>query len=190
MNGIVDWLPYIDKPVAELRGQIELLVEQELQNCDLNVVHPEVENLLGGEVPSRIASLFPRGVKRSQPNTEDVAMIKKKCSGIDKSRYELSNCKSHARRAILHSYMGHQEAVLTNLLPRTLAQQWATNNEYMKGVCDSVNNVLELQEGQIRDLEEHRKHIQIEAKRELAYLEDQWRDKLLQNVEGAIENGT
>ncbi|SCU82125.1 LADA_0C03158g1_1 [Lachancea dasiensis] len=190
MNNVVDWLPYADEPVTssnELRLKIEQLVQQELLNFDLNVLHPGVESLIGRTVPSRAATLYTRERKRSTDEPENVADSEKRsCSGIEKARYDLSNCKTPSQRAIAVSFLEHQESVLQELLPRSLARQWVTNNEYLGRLCGSIKQVTEVQTGQIDDLETLRRNMQSNARRELAYLEQQWKNKLVENVERAL----
>ncbi|SCU89840.1 LAME_0E05798g1_1 [Lachancea meyersii CBS 8951] len=188
MNGIVDWLPYVDSPVGDSRLQVENLVERELLNVDMKVLHPGVESLLGSETTSRFAQQSSPNESKRDSETNDQTPVKKPCLGVDKSRYVVERCTTRDQQATLESYLGHHESVLSQLMGRTLARQWVTNNEYMNGVCDALREISDSQERNIQDLEKHRELIQSEAQRDLAYMEDRWKETLLRNVERALDS--
>ncbi|SCU97166.1 LAFA_0G10132g1_1 [Lachancea sp. 'fantastica'] len=190
MEGIVDWLPYVDNAAPSALQQVEQLVERELLDANLNVVHPGVETLLGSLPVSRFAEpANSTGTKRGlELEQSRIETAKKPCLGIDKTRFDVQHCNTADKRAVLESYLSHEESVLSEILQRTLARQWVANNEYMEGVQDALKEILESQDRNLQDLESHRKLIQSEAQRDLAYMDERWKEALLRNVERALSN--
>ncbi|CEP61538.1 Snt309p LALA0_S03e05094g [Lachancea lanzarotensis] len=189
MDGIVDWLPYVDSAPPSLRQHIETLVEKELLDADLKVMHPGVESLLGTVPVSKYATqATSHATKREQDAQDQKRSAKKPCLGIDKTRFDVQGCNTADQRAVLESYWSHEESVLTEILQRTLGRQWVTNNEYMEGVRDALKEISDSQDRNLQDLENHRKMIQSEAQRDLAYMDERWKEALLRNVESALSN--
>ena len=179
MEEIVDWLPYIDTIPQESRLEIENLVEEEYKKLDIETIHPDVESLIGGEITKRFGHEKPIERNDKRAAEDESASQAKRLKGVDKERYDLEKCETNEQCAILEAYLGHQECVLRELLPRTLAPQWAMNNEYMSSVRAQLEDIIEVQKTQLRDLDAHRESLQRQEERELKYLEQQWRDTLL-----------
>ncbi|CUS22029.1 LAQU0S04e06546g1_1 [Lachancea quebecensis] len=190
MSGIIDWLPRVDGVEINYRIKAEELVELELQSLDQQDLHPDVAHLIGQPIPARRshelgAKKSPRSSKR--PAEGDVPGKISRRKVLTDFTKESGHHYSEQEGAIVESYLGHQLSVLERLLPRTLAAQWATNNEYMSSAQAVLAEVIEAQEAQLRDLDAHRESLQEQEGGELAYLEQQWRDVLVQNVERVIQ---
>lgn len=190
MNGIVDWLPHVDGIETSYRAKAEELVDLELQSLNQQGLHPDIAHLIGQPVTARRGHDFDatkslRGSKRPAEAAKPEKTSRRKM--ITDSLEEPEHNYSEQEGAIVESYLGHQLGVLERLLPQTLAAQWATNNEYMSSAQAALTEVIEAQETQLRDLDAHRETLQEQEGGELNYLEQQWRDALVQNVEQAIQ---
>lgn len=201
---VIDSLPFIDGVDDHYKAQIEREIERELLTFTLDRLHKDIDSLIGDTQPLRFdQSLYelycekaakysnisitteqPPSLKRS---LEDVVEQRKRvCPGIDIARYDEHLAESVEHLSTIAGYLRHQELVLERLLPKTVEKQWMINNDYMQHAQEALKNVVVAEKAKLKDLDQYRKSLQQQEQLSFAYLEQQWEDALVRNLETDI----
>ena len=204
----MDNLRFIDSESAkeEYRHMAEKLFAEELRKLDTTQKHPEVIKILNS-VSARASHILAEEVfdqyqefvgskrdskKRTWDSTEaDDAFLeeyKKKHPRIDMSVYGLDQYSTGTdeakdRIATVDSYLSHQLIALRDLIPKTMVNQWAINNDLMRVSSDVVDNLLETQRKQLQDLDKYRQNAQTSAAPTFKNLEYQVNELILDEIE-------
>lgn len=198
----MDYLPYIDDDLedSEFEPLVGKLLQEELRKQlpeETVSLHPEVTQLLNGVSIGQFRfdkDLYENyknfndqnidSLKRKRPSDDDMILreYKTKYPRIDISRYTLINQEDTTVLAIMDSYLRYQLLSLERLLPRTLLNQWAINNDFLATSDKVLDSIIETQENQIRDLNQYRKTIQLQNQPIFDQYAQQWRNKLINNI--------
>lgn len=198
----MDYLPYIDdaREESEFEPLVGELLQEELRKQvpeGTNGLHPEVTKLLSevsiGEFrfDTKLYEIYKNfddqdtsSLKRKKPSDDDIILRehKNKYPRIDIARYTLINQEDVDLLAITDSYLRYQILTLEKLLPRTLLNQWAINNDFLATSDKVLDRVIENQENQIRDLSQYRKTIQLQNQPIFNQYAQEWKDKLINNI--------
>ncbi|CCD22643.1 Snt309p NDAI_0A04880 [Naumovozyma dairenensis CBS 421] len=206
----MDYLPFIDSEDydADSISQVEKEIKREYAQIEKDKdedtnLHPEVIKLLNlWKVPTTTSHfdtelldeyMNPR--KRKFDENEDgdededaleeriLEICSKKYPRIDLSRYFL-NSDDEESLCITHAYIEHQEVLLKDCLSKTLTNQWAINNEFIKESNANLNLILEKENKNLVDLMKYRENAQLKNKPIFDKLKQKWKDNLIQNVLG------
>lgn len=198
----MDYLPFIDDALEEFEFEplVGELLQEELRKQvpeGTDALHPEVRKLLSEvsigelrfdtnlyEIYKNFDDQDTNSVKRKRPSDDDIILreYKNKYPRIDIARYTLINQEDIDLLAITDSYLRYQILTLEKLLPRTLLNQWAINNDFLATSDKVLDKVIENQENQIRDLSQYRKTIQLQNQPIFNQYAQEWKDKLINNM--------
>lgn len=116
-----------------MEGPLEQLIQSEISNLrkDCDELHPEVIALLNKFNPTK--------QKRTSPQVEENESSPKR---IRLDKYNAGTTDIPTLQA-MHSYLDHQLVTLNGNLNKTIANQWAINNDYLANTLnitqDSIN---------------------------------------------------
>lgn len=204
----MDNLPFIDPVSAkeEYRQMAEKLFAEELLKQDTTQKHPEVIKILNSTT-AKTPGVFsqddfnqykhvmdnghnPNKRPRESIESEDIFLnqYKAKHPHIDMSLYDsdqqlTDTAETKDRLAIVDSYLSHQLIALRDLIPKTMVNQWAINNDLMRASVSVVDDLLEVQRKQLEDLDKYRKHAQTTAQPSFNNLEHRINDMILDEIE-------
>lgn len=82
------------------------------------------------------------------------------------------------------AYLRHQALVLRNLLPTTMATQWAANTEYMEQVRKRLAAHLDAENKKLDDLYQYRAQVQSAHGERMEEWRQEWRAQLERNIDG------
>lgn len=165
----MDYLPFIDDDSNDERykDEIENLIKKELRpESDL---HPEAAKL---KIQLRENPLDNISLKEYQDQVPR----------IDITRYAVNDNTNLETLCVIDSYLRHQELTL-QLLPQTLVNQWAINNDYLNASEESLQHVITNQEKQIHTLNQYRANMQTQTKPTFSDLEQRWKDSLINRLD-------
>ena len=124
-------------------------------------VHPEVQLLLNKN----------NGVDKKRSYDEYKSDFK-----IDLNRY--NNSDDLEQLQISEGYLRHEELVLSELLPRTLMNQWVINNDYMERSNDRLESIQGIQLKQIEDINKYRDMTKKQTEASIIATKLQWYEQL------------
>ncbi|SCU96672.1 LAMI_0F07338g1_1 [Lachancea mirantina] len=208
---ILDWLPELDDVDESLKQRLIGYVEAELGGVDTSVIHPMAERIVQVREP-KSAKVFGEkllhalsfekngaeeigwshadGKSLKHRGDELVAARKRLCPGIRNERYVVSDELNLEDLKAAAAYARHQELALERLVARTMDAQWGVNNTYIENACEVIKGITATQNGQISDLNAYRRTLQEQEKLKLAYLDQQWKETLVRNVEKRLGAGS
>lgn len=165
----MDYLPFIDdnSNYERYSDEIENLIEKELRlESDL---HPEAAKLK---------------IRLRENPLDDISLkeYRDQVPRIDITRYAVNDSTNPETLCVIDSYLRHQELTL-QLLPQTLVNQWAINNDYLNASEESLQQVITNQEKQIHTLNQYRANMQTQTKPIFNDLEQRWKDSLINRLD-------
>lgn len=206
----MEYLPFIDKDIPDKQSQeiVEQLIQDEIRthNKDNTTqLHPDVYKLTKSlkidkhviadslyEEYLRNNELLVKQGKRpvSTRDIEDAFLenFKTKHPRIDFTRYSMDNLPMDKRSqndslAIVDSYLAHQLITLRDLLPKTIVNQWAINNDFLKSSDQTIQDILQSQRKQLVDLDNYREKVQAAQVPAFQTLEYDTNEKILDIIE-------
>ncbi|CCK68403.1 Snt309p KNAG_0A07500 [Huiozyma naganishii CBS 8797] len=129
--------------------RVEVLVREQMAEQLKDRGPPE------SQLHDEVAALVSRRRLREVP-AQRTQNVLEGSERVDLQKYNVSETTSLDSLKSADSYLAHQQVVLEGLLPRTLANQWATNNDYMVQVIGNVRAMNAEQEGNINAVRVHR----------------------------------
>ncbi|AQZ10556.1 SNT309 (YPR101W) [Zygosaccharomyces parabailii] len=178
---------------------IEKLVDDQRKALEAEEVtdglHPEVQALLRKFLPEecRFDSLYEvyhdydsgQGWKRKRKEVEEATLeeYKKKHPRIGLARYSTESRNAEILGTV-NSYLNHQYLVLRKCMPETILNQWAINNDYIEKTTETLQDRVELEKTQLKNLDRYRESVQAKNKPEFARLKSEWKQQLIKNANG------
>lgn len=196
----MDYSTYLDGAANLDYGEIvEKLVEDQRKATEAEEVpdglHPEVQALLRKFQPDecRFDSLYEvyrcydsgQGWKRKRKEVEEATLEEytKKHPRIGLARYSTESRNAEIL-GIMNSYLNHQYLVLRKCMPETILNQWAINNDYIEKTTETLQDRIEIEKIQLKNLDRYRENVQAKNKPELARLKSEWKQQLINNANG------
>lgn len=177
----MDYLPFIDDDPVQgtYSNEIEALIEQELRpGADL---HPQTASVRMTQLRDNpLDSIY-----REKP-LEDSALLseyRKRLPRVDLARYAVSDSTDSDTLCVIDSYLRHQELTLQVLLPQTLVNQWAINNDYMGASDEVLQEVIAKQEKEIHTLNLYRAKMQTDNGPAFHRYEQEWKRGLISRLD-------
>lgn len=165
----MDYLPFIDDDSnnERYRDEVENMIEEELR--PESGLHPEAAKL---KIQLRENPLDNISLKEYRDQVPR----------IDITRYAVNDNTNPETLCVIDSYLRHQELTL-QLLPQTLVNQWAINNDYLNASEESLQQIITNQENQIQTLNQYRANMQTQTKPIFSDLEQRWKDSLINRLD-------
>lgn len=165
----MDYLPFIDDDSnnERYRDEVENMIEKELR--PESGLHPEAAKL---KIQLRENPLDNISLKEYRDQVPR----------IDITRYAVNDNTNPETLCVIDSYLRHQELTL-QLLPQTLVNQWAINNDYLNASEESLQQIITNQENQIQTLNQYRANMQTQTKPIFSDLEQRWKDSLINRLD-------
>lgn len=165
----MDYLPFIDDDSnnERYRDEVENMIEKELR--PESGLHPEAAKL---KIQLRENPLDNISLKEYRDQVPR----------IDITRYAVNDNTNPETLCVIDSYLRHQELTL-QLLPQTLVNQWAINNDYLNASEESLQQIITNQENQIQTLNQYRANMQTQRKPIFSDLEQRWKDSLINRLD-------
>lgn len=181
--------------------KVEELISRELGNKNVTI-HPAVTKLLNKyklELPSQYSYeeldkqykdqiSMSKKHKMSDDASEILHIVKRMKSsnenGIDLEKYSIVKFDQMGvdELGIIDSYMRYQELTLQELIPKTIINQWAINNDALTGQLDIVKQ-LELKEvNQLNQLNKYRDYMMTKKELEGHKQKKLWQDSVRNNL--------
>lgn len=162
----MDYLPFIDDDESgkRFKDTVESLITKELR--PENDIHPEVATL---QIHLRKNPL------------EDVPS--EELPRIDLTRYAVNDGTDTETLCTIDSYLRHQELTLQKLLPETLLNQWAINNDYLTASEEALQRTITNQEDQIQSLNQYRARMQSRDAPAFKRYEQEWKAALIKRLD-------
>lgn len=165
----MDYLPFIDDDSnnERYRDEVENMIEKQLR--PESGLHPEAAKL---KIQLRENPLDNISLKEYRDQVPR----------IDITRYAVNDNTNPETLCVIDSYLRHQELTL-QLLPQTLVNQWAINNDYLNASEESLQQIITNQENQIQTLNQYRANMQTQTKPIFSDLEQRWKDSLINRLD-------
>ncbi|SJM87563.1 uncharacterized protein ZBIST_3752 [Zygosaccharomyces bailii] len=194
---VMDFSPNLDEVINLDYGEIvENLVDDQREAIEVpDGLHPEVQALLRKFMPNecRFGSLYEvyrdydsgQGWKRKREEVEEATLdeYKKKHPRIGLARYSTESRNAEILGTV-NSYLNHQSLVLRKCMSETILNQWAINNDYIEKTTETLQDRIEIEKTQLKNLDRYRETVQAKNKSEIARLNSQWKQQLIKNANG------
>ncbi|QLL31306.1 hypothetical protein HG536_0B01690 [Torulaspora globosa] len=177
----MDYLPFIDDESAleEYEDAVEKSIQEELRKNG-EEIHPEARDMKLEELRAYpVHSLY---CETSYDGDRLLQQYKRSIPRIDMERYSTDSRGDVDILCVIDSYLRHQELVLERLMPQTLLNQWAINNDFLAASSATLQKVIDDQETNIYNLNSYRKNVQLQNARVFAALEEQWKKSLIDTL--------
>ena len=165
----MDYLPFIDDDSnnERYRDEVENMIEKELR--PESGLHPE-------------AAKMKIQLRENPLDNISLKEYRDQVPRIDITRYAVNDNTNPETLCVIDSYLRHQELTL-QLLPQTLVNQWAINNDYLNASEESLQQIITNQENQIQTLNQYRANMQTQTKPIFSDLEQRWKDSLINRLD-------
>lgn len=165
----MDYLPFIDDDSnnERYRDEVENMIEKELR--PESGLHPE-------------AAKMKIQLRENPLDNISLKEYRDQVPRIDITRYAVNDNTNPETLCVIDSYLRHQELTL-QLLPQTLVNQWAINDDYLNASEESLQQIITNQENQIQTLNQYRANMQTQTKPIFSDLEQRWKDSLINRLD-------
>lgn len=175
----MDYLPFIDdeSSLGKYGDAIERSIAEELRD-KRQKIHPEAQAITPGELRANpIHSLYCETPYDDKRLLEE---YQRSVARIDLAKYNVD--RDVDTLCVIDSYLRHQELVLQRLLPQSLLNQWAINNDFLNTSSETLQKVISDQETNIQNLNNYRKNVQLQNEPMFSNLADQWKESLVHRL--------
>lgn len=177
----MDYLPFIDDELAleEYGNAVERAIQEELRNNG-EEIHPEARAMRLKQIRS-----YPVDSLHCETSYDGERLLqeyKQSFPRIDLERYTTDD-QDVDILCVIDGYLRHQELVLARLMPQTLLNQWAVNNDFLSASSATLQKVIEDQETNIYHLNTYRRNLQLQNAPVFAGLKEQWKRSLIERLD-------
>ncbi|QLQ78818.1 hypothetical protein HG537_0B01660 [Torulaspora globosa] len=177
----MDYLPFIDDEsgLKEYINGIESEIQQELRK-NRDQIHPEAQDMRLKQI--RSYPVYSVHCETSYDGERLLQEYRGSIPRIELERYTTEDQDNVDILCVIDSYLRHQELVLARLMPKTLLNQWAVNNDFLSASSATLKKVIQDQETNIYQLNHYRRNLQLQNASVFAGLEDQWKKTLIERL--------
>lgn len=177
----MDYLPFIDDLTGldQYEDAVERAIVGELRD-KTQQAHPEALSVTATDL--RDYPIHSLDCATSNNEEELLALYRRSFPRVDLDRYTTQSDDIDTL-CVMDSYLRHQELILQRLMPKTLLNQWAINNDFLNASSDVLEKVIKDQENNIHDLNMYRKRLQLQNKPHFTDLTNEWKRNLVDRLD-------